>query len=440
MKKFEKALAAIMLMIAMSFYAGCTPEEPTPTPTPDPTPDPTPVDTIVPSGLPEVMTMPAIELNFDNAIVSGNVLSEGVSEVTERGICWSNEGDIDLNDNVIPCGSGLGEFECTITGLEPNTSYYYRAYAKNSEGVGYGEIFGLLTAEAPIEYPNGILPGKFSVGEGRQVHFSQGNLEYKASTHTWRFGEHQWDFVGGYDSNSNYHGTVEGSSNNDISSTYDGWIDLFGWGTSGWDCGNTYYKPWESEYGGASYGPFGFYDLRGEYANSDWGIYNAISNGGNQSGIWYTLSKDDWNYILTERSTPSGMRFVKVVLNDVVAGMNQHVNGILIFPDDWDPASTTYSFLHVNELNVNYYSCTSISNWSLEHRLAPAGVVFLPASGVRNSNSVHSVNSVLGYWTSSHDPSNHSCAQGLYDYNHEFFSNGRDRSAGLAVRLVRTAD
>lgn len=437
MNRSLKALAAIMLMIAMAFYAGCTPDEPEPTPTPDPTPDPTPSDTIVPSGLPEVMTMPALELNFDNATVSGNVVSEGISEVTERGICWSNEVDPDLNDNVIPCGSGLGEFGCTITGLEPNTSYFYRAYAKNSEGVGYGEQCGFLTPEGPIEYPNGILPGKFSISEGHQVYFSQGNLQYQASTHTWRFAEHQWDYVGGYDTNPNYHGTVEGSVNNDVSPTYNGWIDLYGWGTSGWDCGNTNYKPWNTEYGGYSYGPQGYYDLRGEYAHSDWGIYNAISNGGNQPGMWYTLSKDGWNYMLTERDTPSGMRFVKVV---VEASISQNVNGLLIFPDDWDPSSCNYNFNHVNEVGAHWYSCTTVSSWTIEHILAPAGVVFLPAAGVRNGSDVLSANSTLGYWTSSHDSSNSSCAHGLYDVSNQFFSNGRDRSAGLAVRLVCTAN
>ena len=39
----------------------------------------------------------------------------------------------------------------------------------------------------------------FSVSSTKQVHFSQGNLQYQASTNTWRFAEMQWDFVGGTD-------------------------------------------------------------------------------------------------------------------------------------------------------------------------------------------------------------------------------------------------
>ena len=43
---------------------------------------------------------------------------------------------------------------------------------------------------------NGKLPGKFSVSATKVVCFSQGNLQYKASTNTWRFAEEQYDFVG----------------------------------------------------------------------------------------------------------------------------------------------------------------------------------------------------------------------------------------------------
>ena len=38
---------------------------------------------------------------------------------------------------------------------------------------------------------DGMLPGAFSVSATQQVHFSQGNLQYRASTNSWRFAEHQ---------------------------------------------------------------------------------------------------------------------------------------------------------------------------------------------------------------------------------------------------------
>lgn len=64
---------------------------------------------------------------------------------------------------------------------------------------------------------DGVLSGKFSVSASQKVHFSQGNLQYKASTNTWRFAAEQYHCVG--------------SNNANISPSYNGWIDLFGWGT-----------------------------------------------------------------------------------------------------------------------------------------------------------------------------------------------------------------
>ena len=54
-------------------------------------------------------------------------------------------------------------------------------------------------------------PHAFLVSDSMQVYFSPGNLQYKASTNTWRFAINPWDCIG--------------DANNNISSTYDGWIE-----------------------------------------------------------------------------------------------------------------------------------------------------------------------------------------------------------------------
>ena len=44
--------------------------------------------------------------------------------------------------------------------------------------------------------PTGAVNGIFTVSEGGSaVYFSKGNLQYQASTKTWRFAENQWDYV-----------------------------------------------------------------------------------------------------------------------------------------------------------------------------------------------------------------------------------------------------
>ncbi|MBN2400766.1 MAG: hypothetical protein JXN64_00045 [Spirochaetes bacterium] len=69
----------------------------------------------------------------------GNVINEGDSAVTERGIVWNASGNPTINDSKASDGSGPGEFyEASMTNLVENTTYYVRAYAINSQGTAYG--------------------------------------------------------------------------------------------------------------------------------------------------------------------------------------------------------------------------------------------------------------------------------------------------------------
>ena len=148
-----------------------------------------------------------------------------------------------------------------------------------------------IIPDSPI-VPDGALPGLFSVSATRQVRFSQGNLQYQASTKIWRFAEHQYDYVG--------------SDNRSISSTYSGWIDLFGWGTGS--------NPTLSSPSFEDYGTF-----------MDWGC-NAIINGGNTVNQWRTLTIAEWNYLLNTRTDASSKRGT---------GNINGVGGLIILPDSW---------------------------------------------------------------------------------------------------------
>jgi len=89
------------------------------------------------------------------------------------------------------------------------------------------------------------------------------------------------------------------NGNLNASADYDGWLDLFKWGTSGWNSGAGAYQPWSTVTNANNYNPGGSMknDLTGDYANADWGVYNAISNGGNQAGMWRTMTSDEWELI-----------------------------------------------------------------------------------------------------------------------------------------------
>lgn len=130
---------------------------------------------------------------------------------------------------------------------------------------------------------DGELPGVFTLKDGRKICFSKGNLQFHCKNYEFKFAEEQYETLGK-------------EANEKCAPDYDGWIDIFGWGTSGYmGCQPTLLSFKENAYGPAAG------DLTGENANFDWGAYNPISNGGNQEGLWRTPTKEEMEYLLERR-------------------------------------------------------------------------------------------------------------------------------------------
>ena len=83
-------------------------------------------------------TVSAGNLADNSAVSGGNITSDGGSTVTQRGVCWSTNVNPTIADNITTNGSGSGSFTSSITSLNSNTTYYYRAYATNGVGTVYG--------------------------------------------------------------------------------------------------------------------------------------------------------------------------------------------------------------------------------------------------------------------------------------------------------------
>ncbi len=79
----------------------------------------------------------------------GNVIRDGGSAVTARGVCWSTSISPTTADNTTTDGTGTGTFTSALTGLTPGTTYYVRAYARNSAGTFYGEQITFTALKAP---------------------------------------------------------------------------------------------------------------------------------------------------------------------------------------------------------------------------------------------------------------------------------------------------
>ena len=203
--------------------------------------------------------------------------------------------------------------------------------ARLEELENYGTANKKQSVDTCITKP---LNGKFSVSRNKQVYFSQGNLQYQASTDTWRFANNQWD-------TTSY---TQAWSSLD----YTGWMSCFAWGT-----GNDPTKI------GIPHSDYPFF--------SDWGN-NAICNGGEKK--WYTLTVKEWDYVLNKRKTKSGVRFAKATVNGI--------SGVIILPDDW--SISNYNLSNTNISDAGYRSNKiSKSDWC--NRLENYGAVFLPVTG-----------------------------------------------------------
>lgn len=75
----------------------------------------------------------------------GNITNDGGTPVKARGVCWSTYQNPTIADSITINGLGSGSFTSSITRLTPGMTYYFRAYAINNIGVGYGNQVTVTT-------------------------------------------------------------------------------------------------------------------------------------------------------------------------------------------------------------------------------------------------------------------------------------------------------
>ena len=262
-------------------------------------------------------------------------------------------------------------FYVSLADLEPGTTYYYCAWVMlNATEYVYGEVKNFTTpTKNLVEMP-------FSVSPTKKVYFSSGNLQYHPLNNQWRFAKYQYDYIG--------------SDNKYIAPDYDGWIDLFGWGTGNNPTLNS--------------------TVPGDYKEFvDWGV-NSIQN--DSLTTWRTLTSDEWDYLCNKR--PNAKWLCKYVY---VEGKL----GLMLLPDGTD--------IHpgANSRMNKYYLL----------ELERTGRVFLPAAGRRYKGTYHESGGL--YWTSS--------GYGNSGYRFFFSSSAEemnlktmDKCNGYSVRLVRDVE
>ena len=377
-----KKLCSLVICIMALLFAGCEPN--------------------APATSSKVETGAASDITTESVVLHG-VVNVDISQYddVEFGMMVSKDkAELNARDGEMYKAKVLigKDFELTLEGLSPETKYYYCAWVfLNNTQYEFGVIKEFVTIKenaGNTDNPNSNYTAKaFSVSSSKQVYFSPGNLQYHPANNKWRFAESQLDYIG--DANSN------------CSSTYNGWLDLFGWSTSANNFGVSTSIS-NSDYSGSFV---------------DWGS-NQI--GADAPNTWRTLTYDEWYYMVFDRPNASSLKGVAQV---------NGVNGLIFLPDNWTcPAGVTFkSGFHSEYSREAYgqYQTFSAEQWS---KLEVAGAVFLLASGFRISSNAN-LQYDGSYWSATEVNSNG--ANYLYFRSGEARMDHNYRFYGHSVRLVK---
>lgn len=269
-----------------------------------------------------------------------------------------------------------------------------------------------MALSSALSFPtHGAMSKIFTVGVGPdgiagneddiKVRFSTGNLQYQASTYSWRFAEHQYDFIGASAGNTT---TAENRG------TQSDWIDLFGWAATGINkngaspySASTTYGDYKTNAGASSNDEVLTLENKG-----DWGV--CIGNG------WRSLSYEEWSFLL---GTTAPRTQKKRQMSTVSFTPELSVYGLIIMPDDWDGSPS---------MTIN----TSQSDWET---LETKGAVFLPDAGQREDTTIQYTDNGY-YWATMSVNNQFSECLLLKKSEHAAKLVQLSRHIGCSVRLV----
>jgi hypothetical protein len=112
------------------------------------------------SELPALTTYPISGITATTAISGGSISDEGCTDITERGVYWGTKKFFSPRNyygkpisfyiitftHFTHDSTGTGTFTSNLTGLNPSTTYYVKAYARNSSGTAYGDTISFKTS------------------------------------------------------------------------------------------------------------------------------------------------------------------------------------------------------------------------------------------------------------------------------------------------------
>ena len=339
-----------------------------------------------------------LKLKMDGADYKGKVTMDvsntmtvnpnGTFSGSDKGINIGNNGESgDRYVTLIPT-TGTESVDVTFSGSATGSLTF-------GHGIQANNLYGMANGiEVTLAAAPSYLPGEFTINTGgTKVKFSKGSLYWDGSA--FRFEANQWSFASTWD-------TLH--------------VNHFLWSKSA----SVAYAATYSDSGATTSDEF--------FTNS-----SSFQVAGEEAGTWRTLSKDEWGYLLINRS---GNRFAKAKVNGVT--------GLLIFPDGYSGTTSGNGIAAVNNAGAAYPGNNIPDDtWA---SMESDGAVFLPAAGARNKDTNPNVINVGTYgnsWSSTtYWYSGHHCAYGL-NFGSDFMypANGYyDRSNGMLVRLVLSVE
>ena len=331
---------------------------------------------------------------------------------------------------------GISGKTVTLTATVGSDTYTYEKANVTFTNGQYYEITVKMTKEAEIEGE------RFTINSsGNKVVFSQGNLQatYNGSTWTWKFADHQYDYIGNQAGNTSVTNSSPYISTNAT-------VDLFGW------VGASSNFTDEAQYGITSYpASNGYGSASTESLKAEWNSTNlTITNAGGYT--WRTLtggSGGEWEWILGPKSGANpgtNCRASGATVNGTanarwtLATINTDgtaVNGMILFPDGCKISAGSATTWGAINGNSSWGTKCTTEQWT---HLESLGCVFLPAAGNRFMATVSLHGSVGFYWSST--LANESYAYSvIFDSDNDMETAGRSgRNYGCSVRLVRPVE
>jgi len=123
------------------------------------------VDVAPPAAAPTVTTSAATGVGVASAILNGNITATGGTNATVRGFAWGTDSTLSsASATTTESGDfGVAAFTQNVSGLLTGKIYYFRAYATNTNGTGYGTILNFTAGTDTSVSRRLLLFGGFAV-------------------------------------------------------------------------------------------------------------------------------------------------------------------------------------------------------------------------------------------------------------------------------------